>query len=59
MGTVGSNGQIQCYHHQGTAPMGVAGERAQGERLGLERGGRKVVTTDDGHRDGGVVATQR
>ena len=37
--------------------MGVDSERAQEEKVGSERGLRKSVATNGGHRDGGVVGT--
>ena len=59
MGTIGSGGQIRKFRRHADARMGVVGEGAQGDKVGSKRKGRKSVATDAGHKDGGVVATQR
>jgi len=59
MGTNGSGGQIWRIRCHSTAHMDVADEGAQGGKVGGDRGDRKVVTTNGGDRDSGVVATQR
>ena len=59
MGTVGRGGRIWQFYCRMEARMSIVGEGAHGERVGSKRGGRKVVTTDGGHRDLGVVGTQQ
>ena len=59
MGTNGSGGQIWRIRRHSTAHMDVADEGAQGGEVGGDWGDRKVVTTNGGDRDSGVVATQR
>ena len=59
MGTDGSGGQIWRIRRHSTAHMDVADEGAQGGEVGSDQGDRKVVSTNEGDRDSGVVATQR
>jgi hypothetical protein len=56
MGTVGSGGQVWCYHHHGAASTGVVGERAQGFWLGARWEGEKLLQLMKSW-DTGVVET--